>query len=47
MKLETESVKSSLCDYSDTFICFTEDITVNAVNDTPVAFKKMCTIFYM
>ena len=27
MKLETESVKSSLCDYSDTFTFFTGDIT--------------------
>ena len=43
MKLETESIKSSLCDYSDT----SYTLTVNAVNDTPVAFKKMYTIFYM
>ena len=39
IKFETESIKSSLCDYSDTFILVTGDITVNANNNTHVAFK--------
>ena len=39
IKFETESIKSSLCDYSDAFILVTGDITVNANNDTDVAFK--------
>ena len=36
----TESIKSSLCDYSEAFILVTEDITVTAENDTDVAFKN-------
>ena len=39
IKFETETIKSSLCDYSDAFILVTGNITVNAVNDTDVAFK--------
>ena len=44
IKLETESIKSSLCDYSDAFILVTGDITVTADNDTNVAFKN-CAAF--
>ena len=33
-------VKSSLCNYSDEYILFIGDITVNAGNDTDVAFKN-------
>ena len=40
IKFETETIKSSLCDYSDAFILVTRNITVNAVNDTDVAFKN-------
>ena len=38
-KYETKSIKSSLCDYSDSFILVTGDITVTPNNDTDVAFK--------
>ena len=34
IKFETETIKSSLCDYSDAFILVTGDITVTADNDT-------------
>ena len=40
IKFETESVKSSLCDYSDAFILVTEDIKVAGNNNTDVAFKN-------
>ena len=40
IKLETESVKSNLCDYSDAFVLVTEDIKVTAINDTDAAFKN-------
>ena len=30
IKFETESIKSSLCDYSNPFILVTGDVTVNA-----------------
>ena len=40
IKFETETIKSSLCDCSDTFILVTGNITVNAANDTDVAFKN-------
>ena len=40
IKFETEPTKSSLWDYSDAFILVTRNITVNAVNDTDVAFKN-------
>ena len=36
----TESIKSSLCDYSEAFILVTGDITVTSENDTDVAFKN-------
>ena len=38
--METESTKSSLCDYCDAFILITGDITGNAGNNTDVAFKN-------
>ena len=41
IKFETESIKPSLCiNYSDAFILVTGDVTVNADNDTDVAFKN-------
>ena len=40
IKFETESLKSSLCDYSDAFILVTGDTRVAANNDTDVAFKN-------
>ena len=40
IKFETETIKSSLCDYSDTFILVTGNITVNANNNSDVAFKN-------
>ena len=40
IKFETESLKSSLCDYSDAFILVTGDTKVAANNDTDVAFKN-------
>ena len=40
IKFETESIKSSLCDYSDAFILVTGDITVNTNNNADVAFKN-------
>ena len=40
IKFETESIKSSLCDYSDAFILVAENITVNANNNTDVVFKS-------
>ena len=45
IKFETESIKSSIRDYSDAFILVTGDITLNAGNDTDVAFKN-CASFY-
>ena len=47
IKYETQTIKSSLCDYSDAFILFTGNIIVNVANDTDVAFKKLCTISCM
>ena len=44
IKFETGNIKSSLCDCSDAFILVTGDITVNAGNNTGVAFKN-CTPF--
>ena len=38
IKFETESIESSLCDYSDAFILVIGDINVNAGKD--VAFKN-------
>ena len=40
IKFETETIKTSLCDYSDAFILVTGNITVNAANDTDIAFKN-------
>ena len=40
IKFETETIKSSLCDYSDAFILVTGNITVDANNNTDVAFKN-------
>ena len=40
IKFETETIKSSLCDYFDAFILVTRNITVDANNDTNVAFKN-------
>ena len=40
IKFETETIKSSLFDYSDAFILVTGNITVAANNDTDVAFKN-------
>ena len=42
IKFETETIKSSLCDYSDAFILVTGNITVEANDNTDVAFKN-CT----
>ena len=40
IRFETESIKSSLCHYSDAFILVTGNITVNADDNTDVAFKN-------
>ena len=40
IKFETESIKSSLCDYFDAFILVTWDRTVAAKNNAHVAFKN-------
>ena len=40
IKFETETIKSSLCDYSDAFILVTGNIAVTAGNDTDVEFKN-------
>ena len=45
IKFETESIKSTLCDYSDAFILVTGDITVNPNNNTDVAFKNCAPFF--
>ena len=44
IKFETKTIKSSLCDYSDAFILVTGNITVNADDNTDVAFKN-CPLF--
>ena len=41
IKFETETIKSSLCDYSGAFILVTGNIPVAANKE------KLCTIFYM
>ena len=38
--IKFDTITSSLCDYSDAFILVTGNITVNADNDTDVAFKN-------
>ena len=43
IKFETEAIKSSLCDSSDVFILVTGTITVEADNNTDVAFKSCAT----
>ena len=40
IKFETETIKSSLCDYSDAFILVTGNITIAVNNDTDVALKN-------
>ena len=40
IKFETESIKSSLCDYSHSFTLVIGNIIVTANNDTDVAFKN-------
>ena len=40
IKFETETIKSSLCDYSDAFVLVTGYITVATDNNTDVAFKN-------
>ena len=40
IKFETETIKSSLCDYSDAFILVTGKITATSNDDTHVAFKN-------
>ena len=40
IKFEVEIIKSSLLDYSDAFILVTGNITVDAANNTDVAFKN-------
>ena len=44
IKFETESIKSSFCDYSDALVLVTGNITVTANNNADVAFKN-CTLF--
>ena len=46
-KFEAESIKSSLCDYSDVINLVTRDITVTADNNTDVAIKSCASFFYM
>ena len=40
IKFETETIKSSFCDYSDAFILVTGNIIVAANNDTDVTFTN-------
>ena len=40
IKFETETIKSSLCDYSDALILVTRDRLVTENNDTDVSFKN-------
>ena len=40
IKFETETIKSSLCDYSDAFILVTGNIAIAAGNNTNVAFTN-------
>ena len=44
IQFETETIKSSFCDYSDAFILVTGNIAVTANNNTDLAFKN-CTPF--
>ena len=45
IKFETETIKPSLCDYSDAFMLVTGNITVAANNNTDVAFKNCAPFF--
>ena len=47
IKFEIESIKSSLCDYSDAFILVTGDITVTADNNTDVEFKNCAPFLHV
>ena len=47
IKFDTESIKSSPCDYSDAFILVKGHVTVTANNDTDNACKNCTTFFYM
>ena len=40
IKFETETIKSSLCDYSDAFVLVTGNIAIAADNNTDVVFKN-------
>ena len=40
IKFETETIKSSFCDYSDAFILVTGNIAIAAGNNTDVAFTN-------
>ena len=40
IEFETKTIKSSLCDYSDAFVLVTGNITINAADDTDVAFEN-------
>ena len=44
IKFQTESIKSSFCDYSDAFILVKRHITVTVNNNTDVAFRN-CSPF--
>ena len=45
IKFETETIKSSLSDYSDAFTLVTGNVTVTADSDTDVAFKNCAQFF--
>ena len=40
VKFETQSIKSSLCDYVDAYILVTQNVAVTANNNTFVAFRN-------
>ena len=40
IKFETESIKSSICDYSDEFVLVIGDIAATEENNTDLAFRK-------
>ena len=40
IKFERESIRPSLCDYSDAFVLVTGDVTVTANNNTDFALKN-------
>ena len=45
IKFETETIKSSLCDYSDAIFLVTGNITVATNNDTDVTFKNCAPMY--